>query len=60
MLAVKNKLKLVNLQWNNCSLFDNEELALATNVVGVPNERLCINVWYKREKRFYFKFTPFK
>lgn len=60
MLAVKNKLKLVNLQWNNCSLFENGELALATNIVGVPNERLCINVWYKRKKCFYFKFTPFK
>ena len=60
MLAVKNKLKLVNLYWNNCSLFDDNELALATNVVGVPNGILQIQVWYKREKCFYFKFTPFK
>ena len=60
MLAVKNKLKLVNLYWNECSLFEDLELALATNVLGVPNDVLCINVWYKREKCFYFKFTPFK
>lgn len=60
MLAVKNKLKLVNLYWNECSLFENSELALATNKLGVPNDILQIQVWYKREKCFYFKFTPFK
>lgn len=60
MLAVKNRFKLVNLYWNECSLFENSELALATNVLGVPNDTLHINVWYKREKCFYFKFTPFK
>lgn len=60
MLAVKNRFKFVNLYWNECSLFEDSELALATNVLGVPNDTLCINVWYKREKCLYFKFTPFK
>lgn len=60
MLAVKNKLKLVNLRWVECSLFDNLELALATNKLGEPSDILQIQVWYKREKSFYFKFTPFK
>lgn len=60
MLAVKNKLKLVNLYWNECSLFENSELALATNKLGEPSDILQIQVWYKREKCFYFKFTPFK
>lgn len=60
MLAVKNKLKLVDLSWNECSLFDGLELALATNKLGEPSDILQIQVWYKREKCFYFKFTPFK
>lgn len=60
MLAVKNKLKLVNLYWNECSLFEDSELALATNKLGEPSDILQIQVWYKREKCFYFKFTPFK
>lgn len=60
MLAVKNKFKLVNLRWNECSLFDGSELALATNLIGNPSRILIVNVWYKREKRFYFQFTPFR
>lgn len=60
MLAVKNKFKLVNLRWNECSLFDGLELALATNLIGNPSRILIVNVWYKREKCFYFQFTPFR
>lgn len=45
---------------NECSLFDGLELALATNKLGEPSDILQIQVWYKREKCFYFKFTPFK
>jgi hypothetical protein len=60
MLAVKNKFKLVNLRWNECSLFDGSELALATNLIGNPSRILIVNVWYKREKRFYLQYTPFK
>nr|DAU19521.1 MAG TPA: hypothetical protein [Crassvirales sp.] len=59
MLAVKNKFKLTNLRWNECSLFDGLELALATNVVGTPSRILIVNIWYKREKCFSFNFTPF-
>jgi hypothetical protein len=60
MLAVKNKFKLVNLRWNECSLFDGSELALATNLIGNPSRILIVNVWYKREKYFYLQFTPFR
>lgn len=44
MLAVKNKLKLVDLSWNECSLFDGLELALATNKLGEPSDILQIQV----------------
>lgn len=60
LLAVKSKIKLVNLKWNKCAIFYNDELALATNRIGEPSSIIIMNVWLNSHRRYIIKFTPFK
>ena len=60
LLAVKSKIKLVNLKWNECAIFDNDELALATKRIGEPSKIIIMNVWLNSHRRYVIKFTPFK
>lgn len=60
LLAVKSKIKLVNLKWNECAIFDNDELALATKRIGEPSKIIIMNVWLNNHRRYIIKFTPFK
>lgn len=60
LLAVKSKIKLVNLKWNECAIFDNDELALATKRIGEPSKIIIMNIWLNSHRRYIIKFTPFK